>query len=221
MINITNNNIVDITIGNTSVEKAYLGSQLVWEKVQEPFIEFIDNNLEYICCVNWGRYIKETVKTVVAADNETVTITTTTVPYTAKVAGQSTVTITTREKTPEDTVGTTTITNNIMVGTRVSDVQNILGNKSLILHKLRFIYFTSTFNTTVPIYGIKSYFLKKKADCYLNFNSDNGSDYFRLNVYYQRWGYINGGSGYSSVDESAHGWYPSKGGTYITLFKDF
>lgn len=223
MINIASNDIIDIAVANTSIEKAYIGSMLVWQKVQEPFIEFIDSDLEYICCVNWGRYIKETVKTVVTADSDIVTITTTSVPYTAKVAGQSTVITSTREKTESDVVGTTTVTTNIMVGTRVSDVQSILGQKALILHKLRFIYFTSSFDKTIPIYGLKAYYgERRKVDCFLNFNSDNGSDYLRLYVYYQRWGYLNGSSsGYSDVTESANGWYPSTNNVYITLFKDY
>lgn len=37
MINITNNDISDITIGNTSIEKAFLGNQLVWEKNSLPY----------------------------------------------------------------------------------------------------------------------------------------------------------------------------------------
>lgn len=154
-------------------------------------------------------------------DSDIVTITTTSVPYTAKVAGQSTVVTSTREKTESDVVGTKTVTTNIMVGTKVSDVQETLGNKALILHKLRFIYFTSSFDKTIPIYGIKSYNLTKKVDCYLNFNSDNGSDYLRLNVFYQRWGYLNGGTGYSGVTENPNGWYKSINGTYVTLFKDY
>ena len=222
MINVVDNNIVDVTIGNTPIQKTYLGNQLIWPR--EPFIEFIDKHLEYICCTNWGRYIKETVKTVVTEDSDIVTITTTSVPYIAKIAGQSTVVTSTREKTESDVVGTKTVTTNIMVGTKVSDVQNIFGEKSLILHKLRFIYFTSSFDKTIPIYGLKAYYgERRKVDCYVNFNSDNGSDYLRLYVFYQRWGYLNGssGGGYSDVTESANGWYPSKNNVYITLFKDY
>ena len=45
MIDITNNNIVDITVGSTPNEKVYLGSQLVWEKAEEGFVEcnYIEN----------------------------------------------------------------------------------------------------------------------------------------------------------------------------------
>lgn len=47
MINITNNNIIDITIGSTSIEKAYLGSQLVWEK-SVPTVVDTDGIVYYI-----------------------------------------------------------------------------------------------------------------------------------------------------------------------------
>lgn len=32
MVNITNDNISDIVVGNASIEKAFLGSDLVWKK---------------------------------------------------------------------------------------------------------------------------------------------------------------------------------------------
>lgn len=46
MINITNNNIVDIVVGSTPIEKAYIGSQLVWEK-SSPSLPY-DAEIEYI-----------------------------------------------------------------------------------------------------------------------------------------------------------------------------
>ncbi len=46
MINITNNNIVDIVVESTPIEKAYLGSQLVWEK-DSPAPKY-DAEVEYL-----------------------------------------------------------------------------------------------------------------------------------------------------------------------------
>lgn len=59
MINITNNNIVDIGVGNTSIEKAYISSQLVWQK-SVPTIEDTNGVLYYIknyVQTNSGAYI--------------------------------------------------------------------------------------------------------------------------------------------------------------------
>lgn len=44
MINITNNNIVDIAVESTPIEKAYIGSQLVWENSSLPY----DAEIEYL-----------------------------------------------------------------------------------------------------------------------------------------------------------------------------
>lgn len=46
MINITNNNIVDIAISSTPIEKAYISSQLVWEK-SSPILPY-DAQVEYL-----------------------------------------------------------------------------------------------------------------------------------------------------------------------------
>lgn len=46
MINITNDNISDITIGNTFMEKAFLGNQLVWQK-SSPVLPY-DAVISYI-----------------------------------------------------------------------------------------------------------------------------------------------------------------------------
>jgi hypothetical protein len=45
MIKIGGTEIVDIAVGSTPIEKAYIGSQLVWEKAEEGFVEcnYIEN----------------------------------------------------------------------------------------------------------------------------------------------------------------------------------
>lgn len=56
MINITNNNIVDIAMDNTSIERAYIGSTLVWEKNTTPefiTVEYIENTSN--AYINTGR----------------------------------------------------------------------------------------------------------------------------------------------------------------------
>ena len=73
MSNIGENNIVDIIIGNTPVDKGYLGEVLVYEKTIE-YIPFVNDDIKSICCLNWGTYNE--IVTVDNGDN-TVTITTT------------------------------------------------------------------------------------------------------------------------------------------------
>jgi len=47
MINIAGNDIIDIAVGSTPIEKAYIGSTLVWEK-NAATVEDADGNLYYI-----------------------------------------------------------------------------------------------------------------------------------------------------------------------------
>lgn len=47
MINLTNSDIINIAVGNISIEKAYIGSTLVWEK-NVPIVQDINGNSYYI-----------------------------------------------------------------------------------------------------------------------------------------------------------------------------
>ncbi len=56
MIDIVDNEITDITIGNTPIEKTYLGSAVVWEKSSDPGtpITFADSRLKELLVGLWG-----------------------------------------------------------------------------------------------------------------------------------------------------------------------
>ena len=61
MIDITNNNIVDIAVESTPIEKAYIGSQLVWEKSGSVSArDYIQNGLvamwDGIENIGWGQH---------------------------------------------------------------------------------------------------------------------------------------------------------------------
>lgn len=215
MINIGTLELADAYIGSTPIEKVYLGSQLVWEK-NEEYIAFIDNDVEYVCCVHYGQYIKSTISTVDNGD-DTVTITTTNVLYNAAQVKNTTTLTETREKTAEDVIGT--VTDYIMVGLTMKKAKEVFGEtKASILNKLKFVYFTSSFDTTIPIYGLKSYNSTKKVDCFLNFNVNDTTNYVRINVYYQRYPFYNGKSNnYSAISSK---WWKTLNNHYITMFKD-
>lgn len=56
MINIGTLELADAYVGSTPIEKAYLGSQLVWEKVSDPGIPivFADSRLKELLVGLWG-----------------------------------------------------------------------------------------------------------------------------------------------------------------------
>ena len=56
MIDIVNNEITDITIGNTPIDKTYLGSTIVWERSSDPGtpITFADSRLKELLVGLWG-----------------------------------------------------------------------------------------------------------------------------------------------------------------------
>ena len=56
MIEITNTDTIDIIVGNTAVEKVYLGNETVWEKSSDPGtpITFADSRLKELLVGLWG-----------------------------------------------------------------------------------------------------------------------------------------------------------------------
>lgn len=103
MSNIGENNIVDIMIGNTPVDKGYLGEVLVYEKTIE-YIPFVNDDIKSICCLNWGTYNE--IVTVDNGDN-TVTITTTKIEkLNTTVKSRTIVSVVTRAIEEGDVIGT-------------------------------------------------------------------------------------------------------------------
>ena len=61
MINIGGTEITGISIGSTSIEKAYLGSDLIWEAAGPEYIQFEDPVVNNICSKNWGDYTETVI----------------------------------------------------------------------------------------------------------------------------------------------------------------
>ena len=62
-----------------------------------------------------------------------------------------------------------------------------------------YVTLTSNFSTTTPIYGIEYNTSNvRKADCFVNFNTDTGH-YLGVYLWYGYYGYLDGGSGYSGI----------------------
>ena len=84
-----------------------------------------------------------------------------------------------------------------------------------VLGHLVIVDITRTFQTTVPIYGLIAVYTTRTADCYVNFKTDLEHT-IRLNIFNMYWGYINGGSGYSSITA----WRSIGNNRYLTFFDD-
>lgn len=88
--------------------------------------------------------------------------------------------------------------------------------KTKIVSKLKWVNLTSTFNTSVKLYGIKSTSTQRQADCTVNFNYNGTTNWLGLYIFYKRWGYANGGSSYNGISST----WTSYGGYYYTIYLD-
>lgn len=95
-------------------------------------------------------------------------------------------------------------------------VRNPIGTIVDVLGHLNIVDITSSFPTTVPIYGLVAVNMTRTAECYVNFKTDSNHT-LRLNIYYMYWGYQDGGSGYVSVSSS---WRSMENNRYLTFFDD-
>lgn len=88
--------------------------------------------------------------------------------------------------------------------------------KTKLVNKLKWINLTSTFDTSVKLYGIKTISTTRQADCTANFNYNGTTNWLGLYIFYKRWGYPNGASSYNGITSI----WTSYGGYYYTIYLD-
>ena len=85
-----------------------------------------------------------------------------------------------------------------------------------VLGHLTFVSVSSSFSKNIPIYGLRVTYTLRTADCFVNFFYDE-THYIRLNMYYLRWGYVNGANSFNGVESI---WRKIESNMYLTFFDD-
>lgn len=131
--------------------------ELIEEGVIRDYINFEDEEVKHICCINWGDYTEVAKTETVTEEEETISISSV-YTYVHKVNTTVTRTVITtltssRAKTEEDIVGETTTITNYPIGmtreqvTAVTSIGTVLSSNSVIISSKDMLYFTSVRST--------------------------------------------------------------------------